>query len=89
MKSRAIKVTVILLVLLAGAAFAVGHDDHPCTSDDHECADCTCEPGEESTCESPCEDCTCDSLSRAEKTSAPIDEVDETGCQGCPGHGCR
>ncbi|MFO7627809.1 MAG: hypothetical protein R6V62_11170 [Candidatus Fermentibacteraceae bacterium] len=81
MKTRALKVTLLVLALLAGAAFAVGHDDHPCTGDGHD--------GTECTCESECEDCTCDSLSRAEETSAPIDDIEEAGCRGCPGHGCR
>ncbi len=86
MKTRTMMIALIVLALLAGAAFAVGIDDRPGTGEDHEC---TCAAGEVSTCESPCEDCTCDSLSRAKETSAPIDEVEETGCQGCPGHGCR
>lgn len=96
MKTRALKVTLIVLVLLAGAAFAVGHDDHPCTGEDQVCTDsvCTCESGgncsgEECDCDTKCDDCTCDSLSRAEETSAPIEEIEEPGCQGCPGNGCR
>lgn len=86
MKTRALKVTLIVLALLAGAAFAVGLDDRPGTGEDHECM---CAAGEESTCESPCEDCTCDSLSRAEETSAPIVDNEDAGCGGCPGSGCR
>ena len=81
MKKRALKITLIVLALLAGAAFATGHGDDPCTGDDHDCAG-----------ESQCEDCTCDSLSKTEATSAPIDEIEdieEEGCRGCPGGGCR
>jgi len=96
MKKRTFRVTMILLALLAGAAFAVGLDDSPCTGEDNECtsAESTCEAGcesstDECTCESECEDCSCDSLSRAAETSAPIVETVETDCQGCPGHGCH
>jgi hypothetical protein len=102
MNTRTLKVTLIVLALLAGAAFAVGHEDHPCTGDDCECTECTCEPGEECTCESgcecttdgcdcetECEDCTCDSHSTTEETSARVEDLEETGCQGCHGHGCH
>jgi hypothetical protein len=85
MRSRTLKVTLIVIALLVGAAFASGHDDHPCTGEDHECTDsesgCTCDP--------KCEDCTCDSLSRAEETSAPIEDARDHGCRGCSGHGCH
>lgn len=102
MRSRKLKVTLIVLALLVGAAFASGHDDHPCTGDDCECTECTCEPGDECTCgsvcdcatdacdcETECENCSCDSPSRAEETSAPVGDALDHGCRGCSGHGCH
>lgn len=101
MRARAMKIALILLALLVGAAFAAGRDDHPCTGGDNECTGCTCESGsdgctcDETACEdrtgkTGCDDCASDSVTRAGETSAPIgDDSGAEGCQGCPGHGCN
>lgn len=80
---------IALAVLVAGAAFAGSHQDHP----DHEC---TC--GTETGCQSGDEECSCGSGSECQCEDhscthdcgrpAPVEEEPATGgCRGCHG-GC-
>lgn len=81
MRAGTIRTAFVVLALLVGAAFAVGHDDQPCTCGDHGCTECTC--GSDSM------ECTCDSIDGTCDTPAPVEDTVEGGCQGCPGHGCH
>ena len=97
MRAGTIRTAFVVLALLVGAAFAVGHDDQPCTCGDHGCTECTC--GSDSmectcetvscTCGSDSMECTCDSIDGTCDTPAPVEDTVEGGCQGCPGHGCH
>lgn len=96
MRRRKAILLTVLAMIVAGAAYASGHGDHPCADCSCETEgvrhDCSCETegvcaSDECSCgtEDECDHCSCGTDSHHVHT-APLDEEPASGgCHGCPG----